>query len=112
MDAHDPRDHLALERTFLAYLRTSNAIILFAVALAQLYILRDGAFVLGKVMSSITVGVGIFVALLGGAHFMRQQQALVRGKVVSEGEILLSVFVLVGTVSGLDRSLLRGEKCG
>ncbi len=68
--------------------------------MAQLYVLRDRNFLLGKVISSVAAGIGILIALLGGAHFMRQQSALVRGKVVCEGEILWTVFVLVGTVSG------------
>ena len=67
--------------------------------MAQLYVLRDGRFVLGKIISSVTVGIGILIAVAGCAHYMRQQAALLRGNVVKEGEIMWSVFALVSTVS-------------
>ncbi|KAL9017065.1 MAG: hypothetical protein Q9185_005619 [Variospora sp. 1 TL-2023] len=51
---HDPRDYLALERTYLGHLRTANALILFGVVLVQLFRLQNAESTAGVVLGAIT----------------------------------------------------------
>ncbi|KAL8969041.1 MAG: hypothetical protein Q9197_004558 [Variospora fuerteventurae] len=46
---HDPRDYLALERTYLGHLRTANALILFGVVLVQLFRLQNAESTAGVI---------------------------------------------------------------
>ncbi|KAE8417240.1 hypothetical protein BDV36DRAFT_283857 [Aspergillus pseudocaelatus] len=62
----DPRDFLALERTFLAYVRTANALASFAIVAAQLFILHHDSVVAGKMM--------------GAMRYFKQQRSLQRRK--------------------------------
>ncbi|KAB8242209.1 hypothetical protein BDV35DRAFT_384250 [Aspergillus flavus] len=62
----DPRDFLALERTFLAYVRTANALASFAIVAAQLFILHHDSVVAGK--------------LMGAMRYFKQQRSLQRRK--------------------------------
>ncbi|KAI9047633.1 hypothetical protein LZ554_008344 [Drepanopeziza brunnea f. sp. 'monogermtubi'] len=88
------RDHLALERTFLGYLRTSLALSMLGVIVAQLYSrlqhtptpnLRFGFFVLGKPLSIICQGSAIYTLLLGAFRIWRIQNAIIRGKAITGG---------------------------
>ncbi|KAL8987853.1 MAG: hypothetical protein Q9169_008641 [Polycauliona sp. 2 TL-2023] len=92
--AHDAcRDHFALERTYLGYLRTSLALAFLGVFIAQLFRLQHtenpdpvfGFFVLGKPLSCICTGAAIFTNLVGAHRFWRQQNAMLRGKVLCGG---------------------------
>ncbi|TGZ83374.1 hypothetical protein EX30DRAFT_394594 [Ascodesmis nigricans] len=119
------RDHLALERTYLAYHRTSLVLALFSVIIAQLQVLQHapqpdktfGFYVLGKPLSGLFASMAILVSVVGVARWWRLQQALLRGKAVGGGwEILVIggvmggavavVFVLV-LVAGVRRTYLR-----
>ncbi|QRD86523.1 hypothetical protein F9C07_2105332 [Aspergillus flavus] len=62
----DPRDFLALERTFLAYVRTANALASFAIVAAQLFILHHDSVMAGK--------------LMGAMRYFKQQRSLQRRK--------------------------------
>lgn len=83
----------ALERTFLAYLRTSLALSSIGVAVAQLFRLQHtptpnpifGFFVLGKPMACICQGAAIYCLFLGAYRSWRLQNAIVRGKAISGG---------------------------
>ncbi|CAG8889752.1 unnamed protein product [Penicillium egyptiacum] len=99
------RDHFALERTFLAYIRTSTVIAMQGVLVAQLFRLQRPS---GKVtrhrLSFYEVGiplsiachvVAVIVALIGAVRFFRQQNAIVRGKVHAGGWELNSVGFLL-----------------
>ncbi|TEY49818.1 hypothetical protein BOTCAL_0283g00040 [Botryotinia calthae] len=87
------RDHLALERTFLAYLRTSLALSMLGVSIAQLFRLQHsptpnpliGFFVLGKPLACICQGAAIITLLVGSIRSWRHQNAIVRGKALSGG---------------------------
>ncbi|TGO16024.1 hypothetical protein BTUL_0033g00620 [Botrytis tulipae] len=87
------RDHLALERTFLAYLRTSLALSMLGVSIAQLFRLQHsptpnpliGFFVLGKPLACICQGAAITTLLVGSIRSWRHQNAIVRGKALSGG---------------------------
>ncbi|KAI6857008.1 hypothetical protein KC338_g8237 [Hortaea werneckii] len=96
----DCRDHLANERTFLGYLRTSLALSMVGVAIAQLYRLQHspspnlvyGYYVLGKPIACIFHASALGVILVGAVRFFRQQSAMSVGKVHSRGWEVLVVF--------------------
>ena len=83
----------ALERTFLGYLRTSLALSMVAVIIAQLFRLQHttnpsktlGFFILGIPLASICIVAAILVLVLGACRFWRQQNAILRGKVHAGG---------------------------
>lgn len=87
------RDHLAVERTFLSYLRTSLALSMIGVTVAQLFRLNHaptpskifGFYVLGRPLACICQGAAIYVLLLGAFRTWRSQNAIVRGKALSGG---------------------------
>lgn len=112
------RDHLALERTFLAYLRTSLILVMTGVIIAQLYHLqrsatpnpRYGFYVIGGRLSAVFIATAIVVLLVGAARFWRIQRRLLRGKTLTGGwEVMLimglTALLLIGTfalVLGVD----------
>ncbi|KAF2498233.1 hypothetical protein BU16DRAFT_524379 [Lophium mytilinum] len=103
------RDHLALERTFLAYLRTSLALAMTGVVIAQLFRLQHalhpnpelGFFVLGIPLAATFIGAAVVVLLLGAFRFWRQQNAIIRGYVHAGGWEITSIMILVIVVSGI-----------
>ncbi|MCJ1230002.1 hypothetical protein MMC12_006673 [Toensbergia leucococca] len=108
------RDHYALERTYLSYLRTSLIITNLGVVLAQLFRLNQpekvgGFFSLGIPVACACIGAGAVVLLLGAHRAWRQQNAIHRGKihvggweVVAVGVtfvvITLAIFILIVAV--------------
>lgn len=102
----DPRDYLALERTFLSWFRTSGALISFGVIITQLFILKDVDPKKGKILGAIMTCGGIIVLLLGCVRYFKQQRLLEQGKALSGGWhyqvliislllILITLFVVV-----------------
>jgi uncharacterized membrane protein YidH (DUF202 family) len=97
----------ANERTFLGYLRTSLALAMLGVIIAQLYRLQHsptpdpkfGYFVLSKPISCIFHVSAICVALLGSLRFFRQQHAMAIGKVQAGGWELMIIGVYILVVS-------------
>lgn len=118
----------ALERTFLAYIRTSTVIAMQGVLVAQLFRLQRPSQTVNR-LSFYEVGiplsvachfVAVVVALIGAFRFWRQQNAIARGKVYAGGWELNSVGILLFMVS-LPRMLaslrilinsLRSGHCG
>ncbi|KAK5171946.1 uncharacterized protein LTR77_003583 [Saxophila tyrrhenica] len=98
----DCRDHLANERTFLGYLRTSVALSMIGAVIAQLYRLQHrpnpddvfGYYVLSKPLAGIFQGAALIVVLLGGIRFWRQQNAMAIGKVHAGGFELIGSGIL------------------
>ncbi|KAL8717746.1 MAG: hypothetical protein Q9225_005043 [Loekoesia sp. 1 TL-2023] len=82
---NDPRDYLALERTFLAHMRTANALVLFGVVLVQLFRLNYVDPKAGLVLGALTAGGGAVVVLAGGHRYFQQQKKLSRGKATAGG---------------------------
>lgn len=84
---------VALERTFLGYLRTSQALSMLGVIISQLFHLQHstspdpvlGYFVVGKPLAAICQGAAIYTLILGSYRWWRQQNAIVRGKVLVGG---------------------------
>ncbi|MCJ1453635.1 hypothetical protein MMC28_003982 [Mycoblastus sanguinarius] len=90
---HDPRDYLALERTYLAHLRTSGALVIFGVGTVQLFFLKDVGSTTGVVLGVSVYGGAIMVALVGCSRYFIQQRLLVRGKAMSGGWDVMAVWV-------------------
>ncbi|KAL4893250.1 hypothetical protein BDV59DRAFT_177872 [Aspergillus ambiguus] len=103
------RDHFALERTFLAYIRTSVMIAMQGVLVAQLFRLQHslspnidlGYYQVGIPLSVTFHGIAMIVALLGAARFWKQQHAMALGTVYAGGWELNSIALLLCSVSRL-----------
>ena len=94
----DPRDYVALERTFLGWLRTSVALISFGVATTQLFILKDVDPKKGKILGVIMSCGSIIVVLTGCIRYFKQQRLLTQGKALSGGwhhQVLITVLFLI-----------------
>ncbi|KAI6814229.1 hypothetical protein KC332_g8019 [Hortaea werneckii] len=119
----DCRDHLANERTYLGYLRTSLALSMVGVIISQLYRLQHspspnsvyGYYVLGKPLASSFHTSALVVTLVGAVRFFRQQSAMSIGKIHAGGWevlvicggmflLLLAVFALHVAVDVYDAS--------
>ncbi|KAK4629612.1 hypothetical protein CLAFUW4_07815 [Fulvia fulva] len=102
----DCRDHLANERTFLGYLRTSVALSMLGVIVAQLYRLQHhpspspifGYFILSKPISAILQCSALGMAILGAIRYFRQQAAMARGKVHAGGWEVMVIVVFSSLV--------------
>ena len=102
----DPRDYMALERTYLGWFRTSVAVTSFGVVITQLFVLQHLDSTKGKVLGAILAFGGIFTCLLGCIRYFRQQSLLVQGRILCGGwhstiilvlmtMIILTLFVIV-----------------
>ena len=89
----DCRDHLANERTFLGYLRTSVALSMMGIVVAQFCRLEHslnpsevfGFFILSKPLAATLQSAALSVTLTGCFRFWRQQSAMAIGKVYAGG---------------------------
>ncbi|CAA7261438.1 unnamed protein product [Cyclocybe aegerita] len=82
------RDHLASERTFLAYMRTSLAIVSSGVALVQLFSAGSASTPQGSMhrlhtyirpLGASTVIIGLFILFVGSMRYFTVQAALTKG---------------------------------
>ncbi|PPJ53483.1 hypothetical protein CBER1_00324 [Cercospora berteroae] len=97
------RDHLALERTFLAWLRTSLSFASIGIAVTQLFRLntaiQPGSGVngttarlrsVGKPLGATFLGISILILLLGFHRYFESQHYVIRGKFpASRGTIII-----------------------
>ncbi|KAI0845130.1 hypothetical protein F5Y00DRAFT_247111 [Daldinia vernicosa] len=94
------RDHLALERTFLAWLRTSLSFASIGIAITQLFRLNtaiepdDPQFLtirrVGKPLGATFIGISILILLLGYRRYYQGQQWVIKGKFpASRGTIII-----------------------
>ncbi|KAL3423746.1 hypothetical protein PVAG01_05493 [Phlyctema vagabunda] len=96
------RDHLALERTFLAWLRTSLAFASIGIAITQLFRLNTAASKslggdpyqrlrqLGKPLGATFLGISILMLFVGFHRYFESQHWIIRGKFpASRGSIAL-----------------------
>ncbi|KAK0754201.1 hypothetical protein B0T18DRAFT_398704 [Schizothecium vesticola] len=107
------RDHLALERTFLAWLRTSLAFASIGIAITQLFRLNtsladdhqqaDRLRHLGKPLGATFLSISILILFLGYRRYLSAQHWVIRGKFpASRGTIMLVSFIaLAVTVASL-----------
>ncbi|KAL7901425.1 hypothetical protein HDV63DRAFT_198910 [Trichoderma sp. SZMC 28014] len=101
------RDHLALERTFLAWLRTSLAFASIGVAVTQLFRLNTGSASantidfdhtklqkMGRPLGATFLAISIVTLLLGCKRYFHAQEWILKGKFpASRGTILVMSFV-------------------
>ncbi|KAH6650205.1 hypothetical protein F5144DRAFT_555572 [Chaetomium tenue] len=98
------RDHLALERTFLAWLRTSLAFASIGIAVTQLFRLNtslahdskqaDRLRHMGKPLGTAFLAVSILILLLGYNRYLQGQNWVIKGKFpASRGTIMLVALI-------------------
>ncbi|KAL3588735.1 hypothetical protein FPOAC2_10894 [Fusarium poae] len=105
------RDHLAIERTFLAWLRTSLSFASIGIAVTQLFRLntslesgnhgdkisdRNAATLrhMGKPLGTTFLGISILVLFLGYKRYFQSQHYVIKGKFpASRGTIMIVAFV-------------------
>lgn len=107
------RDHLALERTFLAWLRTSLSFASIGIAVTQLFRLNSamessnpaveqGALTLrrmGKPLGATFLGIAILVLLIGINRYYESQNWLLRGKFpASRGSIVFLTVIAAALI--------------
>ncbi|KAI8584446.1 hypothetical protein K450DRAFT_295975 [Umbelopsis ramanniana AG] len=100
------RDHLANERTYLAYLRTSLAMISTGVAVTQLFRMNKthpDKSTGGRLLGGYLILLGIIVLLFAAIRFFHCQEAMTRGvfPVMSSVAIVTSVLLLTLCISML-----------
>ncbi|KAI0793030.1 hypothetical protein BC629DRAFT_1242195, partial [Irpex lacteus] len=100
------RDHLASERTFLAYMRTSLTIASTGVALVQLFTISAETTnkhleKFSRPLGAVIIVIGLGVLFLGLVRYFTIQNALVGGNypVARVSTILLSVVMAAVTVA-------------
>ncbi|KAL3490196.1 hypothetical protein BJX62DRAFT_207623 [Aspergillus germanicus] len=108
------RDYFALERTFLAYIRTSVILAMQGVLIAQLFRLQSASSTKGLGYHEVGVPLSItchcaamLTAILGAHRFWKQQSAIALGTVYAGGWELNCIGFLTTAVSVRD---LTGRK--
>ena len=105
--------HIANERTFLGYLRTSSAFAMLSVLISQLFRLEgqlmpnhgiNTFFVLAVPVATVCIALAIVIALAAAHRFWRQQNAMARGKCQCGGWELHTVGILTLIVGLQHRS--------
>lgn len=93
------RDHLANERTFLAWLRTSLSFISLGIGVTQLFRLNSksgsGVHEYGKPLGAIFIILGIATLLLGFSRFFHVQALLTKNHFPATRLSILSLIVAV-----------------
>jgi len=100
------RDHLALERTFLAWLRTSLAFASIGIAITQLFRLNTTSAAnggsdpyqhlrqMGKPLGATFLAISIVMLVVGFHRYFESQHWIIRGKFpASRGSITLVAFI-------------------
>ncbi|KAI1767543.1 hypothetical protein GGR53DRAFT_98384 [Hypoxylon sp. FL1150] len=94
------RDHLALERTFLAWLRTSLSFASIGIAITQLFRLNTSIGEdspqfqtirhIGKPLGATFLGISIIILLLGYRRYYQGQKWVIKGKFpASRGTVII-----------------------
>ena len=94
----DPRDYLALERTFLSWIRTATALISFGVITTQFFVFKKVDVRKGSVLGAFTSAGGIFIALIGCVRYFKQQRHLTRGNAISAGWEILALLITLAAI--------------
>jgi len=105
MNEPNTRDHLANERTFLAWVRTAIALVSFGVVIAKLrFLVVSGANApvsgVGTGTHSTALGlcfagVGLTTLAFDAVHYERTRRAIVAGDYQSSGRIIAAFAVVV-----------------
>ncbi|KAH9484700.1 hypothetical protein JR316_0001600 [Psilocybe cubensis] len=105
------RDHLASERTYLAYVRTSLALSSVGVALVQFLQLGHTTKAFAEPLGTILICVGLIVLLIGTRRFFLVQRSLVNGYYpVSSLEMAFISFALGSLVTATFAIILSGRE--
>ena len=116
----EARDHLANERTYLAWLRTAFGTAAVGIVLARLHISdteneKSGPRqTLTKVISFMFVLIGTFCVITGSSRYARVQSAMQTGKYPTAGSLTIiitisSIIVLLLTLVLLMLSLISNN---
>ncbi|KAM0738836.1 hypothetical protein ACQRIT_006573 [Beauveria bassiana] len=109
------RDHLALERTFLAWLRTSLAFASIGIAVTQLFRLntslgdgqntpdrtKDTLRRLGRPLGATFLGISILILLLGFKRYFHSQEWILKGKFPASRGTIVLVSLVAAPISRL-----------
>ncbi len=105
MTEPNTRDHLANERTFLAWVRTSIALISFGVVIAKLRFLivtvpdahnmNAGTGARSTLLGLCFAGVGLATLAFAAVHYERTRRAIVAGDYQASGRIIGTFAVVV-----------------
>ncbi|KAL8902180.1 MAG: hypothetical protein Q9207_004852 [Kuettlingeria erythrocarpa] len=85
---NDFRDYLALERTYMAHVRTGMALASFGVVLLQLFRLKKMNPRAGITLGAVCAGGGAIIVLLGARHYFVLQKKLMAGRITTGGLLL------------------------
>ncbi|KAI9802635.1 MAG: hypothetical protein M1825_002657 [Sarcosagium campestre] len=106
------RDHLALERTFLAWLRTSLAFASIGIAITQLFRLNTSIShdknvgkhkmrQVGKPLGATFLAIAIVVLFVGFHRYFESQHWIIRGKFpASRGSVFIIAFIAAVLIVG------------
>ncbi|EJC98925.1 uncharacterized protein FOMMEDRAFT_170732 [Fomitiporia mediterranea MF3/22] len=107
------RDHLACERTYLSYVRTSLTCAAIGVALVQLVF--DSDVVVSEALlhpvkvTSVSIGVlGLGIMLSAVARFFEMQNVLINGKFPVAGMVVWSIVFITGVITLITFGLIFG----
>lgn len=103
------RDHLASERTYLAYVRTSLTIVSTGVALVQLFTIsaatNQAILKYSRPLGAIIIVIGLFTLALGAARYFMIQFALLNGNFpvarVSPAILSFALLAIIVVVFGI-----------
>lgn len=94
----DPRDYLALERTFLSWIRTATALVSFGVVITQLFVFKKVDVRKGSVLGGFTSAGGILIALIGCVRYFKQQKHLTHGNATSAGWEIMALLIILAAI--------------
>lgn len=94
----DPRDYLALERTFLSWVRTATALISFGVVITQLFVFEKVDVRKGSVLGAFASAGGILIVLVGCLRYFKQQKRLTRGNATSAGWEIMALLIILAAI--------------
>ncbi|KIK98553.1 hypothetical protein PAXRUDRAFT_134010 [Paxillus rubicundulus Ve08.2h10] len=114
------RDHLASERTYLAYVRTSLACSGAGVALLRMFTLTNDTVShegiigerLGKVLGATMILLGLGILILGVIRYFMTQSALVHGYFPVARNSMIAVALILGSLVGILFGVLVMESRG
>lgn len=94
----DPRDYLALERTFLSWIRTATALISFGIVITQLFVFKKVDVRKGSVLGAFTSAGGILIVLIGCVRYFKQQKHLTHGIATSAGWEIMALLIILAAI--------------
>ncbi len=90
-DAGDPREHLANERTLLAWVRTGVALISIGIVVERVGILVEGGDEFSGFLGLALALLGCSTLVLGAYQFWSTRRQLIRGSFVPASTVYLTL---------------------